>query len=357
MQLSTIDRRAFLQAAGAAAAVATVASAQQPPAGAKNTLGISYSSYSIRWQAATSDGALPRMNGAVDFLRHAKSLGAAGVQTAVGEWNNAQTSEIRTLLDREGLFFEGQVNLPRGPGDGERFERQIQAAKAAGANIVRAVCLGGRRYETFATDAEFAVFTQQSRDKLQQAEPIVRKHGVKLAIENHKDWRIGEMLDLLKRLGSEWVGINLDLGNSIALLEDPLETVVAFAPLTFTTHLKDMGVQPYADGFLLSEVPLGGGYLDLAKIIAVCRAANPAVRFNLEMLTRDPLKIPCLTDRYWATMPAVPGRDLARMLAAVKAKSASALPAIAGLSQDERIRYEEKNNADSIAFARTKLGL
>jgi sugar phosphate isomerase/epimerase len=165
------------------------------------------------------------------------------------------------------------------------------------------------------------------------------------------------MLDLLKRLGSEWVGVNLDIGNSIALLEDPLETVQALAPLTFTTHFKDMGVRPYDEGFLLSEVVLGEGYLDLAKIIAICRQANPAVRFNLEMLTRDPLKIPCLTDRYWATMPTVPGRDLARMLATVKSKTAAKLPAVAGLSQDERIRYEEQNNADSIAFARTKLGL
>jgi len=356
-----LDRRTFLQAAGAAAALTsatlTTGHAQQPAAGPKNTLGISYSSYSVRWQAATADGQLPRMIGAADFLKHAKKLGAAGVQTLVGEWTEAQSREIRELLDREGLFFEGQVGLPRLPADRERFERQIQSAKAAGASIVRAVCLGGRRYETFATDAEFAVFVQQSRAKLEQAEPIVKKHGMKLAIENHKDWRIGEMLELLKRLGSEWVGINLDIGNSIALLEDPLETVEAFAPLTFTTHFKDMGVRPYDEGFLLSEVPVGQGYLDLAKIIAVCRKANPAVRFNLEMLTRDPLKVPCLTDRYWATMPAVPGRDLAHMLATVKAKAAAKLPAVAGLTQDQRIRYEEAHVADSLTFARDKLGL
>jgi len=358
MHATPLNRRTFLQAAGAAAALAGTAAAQQAAAGPANTLGISYSSYSVRWQAATADGQLPRMTGAVDFLRHAKKIGAAGVQTVVGEWDERQAREVRELIDREGLFFEGQVGLPRVPADAERFDKQIQAAKAAGASIVRAVCLGGRRYETFATDAEFAAFVQQSRAKLRLAEPIVKRHRVRLAIENHKDWRIGEMLDLLKQLASEWVGINLDIGNSIALLEDPLEVVEAYAPLTYTTHFKDMGVRAYDDGFLLSEVPLGEGYLDLAKIIAVCRQANPAVRFNLEMLTRDPLQVPCLTERYWATMPAVPGRDLARTLAAVRSKSsAKPLPAVAGLSRDERIRYEEANVVQSLEFARKKLGL
>ncbi len=353
-----LHRRTVLQAAAATAALAPFAQAQPPSARASGTLGISYSSYSLRWRESSSDGKLPRLLGAVDFLQHAKALGAAGVQTVIGEWDAAQTREIRELTGREGLFFEGQVQLPRGPADGERFERQIQAAKAAGAQVVRAVCLGGRRYETFATDAEFAVFANLSRSKLQQAEPIVRRHGVRLAIENHKDWRIDEMLDLLKRLSSEWVGVNLDLGNSIALLEDPLETVQAYAPLTFTTHFKDMGVRPYEDGFLLSEVPVGEGYLDMAKIIAVCRQANPAVHFNLEMITRDPLKIPCLTEKYWATMPTVPGRDVARTLAAVRSKaSAKPLPMVTGKNRDERVAYEEANVVQSLEYARTKLGL
>jgi sugar phosphate isomerase/epimerase len=358
MNDNPLNRRTLLQATVATLAMGSMSQAQSPKPAASGTLGISYSSYSVRWQASSGDGKLPRMLGAADFLKHAKSLGAAGVQTVVGEWNEAQTREIRELTDREGLFFEGQVQLPRNPADGERFDRQIQNAKAAGASIVRAVCLGGRRYETFSTDAEFAAFVSLSRSKLQQAEPIVSKHQVKLAIENHKDWRIGEMLDLLQRLSSEWVGINLDLGNSIALLEDPLEVVQAYAPLTFTTHFKDMGVRPYDKGFLLSEVPVGEGYLDLAKIIAVCRQSNPAVRFNLEMITRDPLQVPCLTEKFWATMPTVSGRDVARTLSAVRSKaSAKPLPMVSGNSRDERIAYEEANVVQSLEYARTKLGL
>src|SRR5207253_5553332 len=120
--------------------------------------------------------------------------------------------------------------------------------------------------------------------------------------ENHKDWRAPELLDILKRLSSQWVGVCVDTGNNIALLEEPTAVVEALAPHAISSHLKDMAVQEYEEGFLLSEVPLGEGFLDLKRMVAVLQKANPTIQFNLEMITRDPLKIPCLTSKYWATM-------------------------------------------------------
>src|SRR5690606_25602157 len=131
---------------------------------------------------------------------------------------------------------------------------------------------------------------------LQLAEPVVRKHRVKLAVENHKDWRASELIDILDKLDSEWLGVTLDFGNSISLLEDPMDVVRTLAPRALSTHVKDMGVAEYEDGFLLSEVPLGQGLLDLPAIVNICRKYNPEITFNLEMITRDPLKVPCLQD-------------------------------------------------------------
>ena len=144
---------------------------------------------------------------------------------------------------------------------------------------------------------------------------------------------------MLRRLSSQWVGVTVDTGNSVALLEDPLEVVRAYAPWVMTTHVKDMGVQESPDGFLLAEVPLGSGFLDLAKIVATVRKARPGIRLNLEMMTRDPLKIPCLTPKYWATYENVPGKHLAAMLRLVRAKASSRpLPTVSGRDVEERIR-------------------
>jgi sugar phosphate isomerase/epimerase len=141
-------------------------------------------------------------------------------------------------------------------------------------------------------------------------------------------------------------------------MEEPTAFAEAYAPLVVTTHFKDMAVKEYEDGFLLSEVPLGEGYLDLARIKAVCEKANPKVQFNLEMITRDPLKIPCLTDKYWATMRDVSGWHLAKTLAMVRREEHSeALPAVRGLGPAERLALEEEHVRRSFEYARRELGL
>src|SRR5262249_47531886 len=187
--------------------------------------------------------------------------------------------------------------------DTERFEADLKATRAAGAEVVRTVCMPGRRYETFDTAEQFKRFAEDAEKAIRRAEPVAARHRVTLAVENHKDWRTDEMLGWLKKLSSGWVRVCLDTGNSVALLEDPTATAEALAPFVATTHLKDMGVAEYADGFLLSEVPFGEGFLDLSKIVALVRKANPKVRLNLEMITRDPLKVPIPTPNYCSTLP------------------------------------------------------
>jgi sugar phosphate isomerase/epimerase len=156
----------------------------------------------------------------------------------------------------------------------------------------------------------------------------------------------------MKKLESEFVGVCLDTGNNNALLDDPLETARALAPWTLTVHLKDMGVEESADGFLLSEVPLGQGRLDLKAVVGAVRKANPKARFNLEMITRDPLSIPCLTEKYWATLERVPGRDLARMLAWVRAGvRKEPLPRISKLPVEDRLKAEDRHVRESFEFA------
>ena len=119
------------------------------------------------------------------------------------------------------------------------------------------------------------------------------------------------------------LGVCLDTGNNLAVLDDPIETVEKLAPWTFNVHFKDMAMEECDDGFLLSEVPLGEGMLDMPRIVDIIRRARPEVRFSLEMITRDPLLVPCLTDRYWASFDDENGgRDLARMLTRIRAQPA-----------------------------------
>jgi sugar phosphate isomerase/epimerase len=348
------SRREFLAAAaGAVPALCGLKAADRraasPP---RERLGIVVHSYRIRW-AADRDS---KFRDPLAFLEFCWQRGAGGVQIPLGVRDEKYASRLRKQLEMHGLSLEGSIRLPRDKADVERFATEVQSACQCGAMIVRTVTLAGRRYEAFASADAFRQFAKQARRSLALARPIVERHKVRLAVENHKDWQAGELVDLIKEIGSPFVGVCVDTGNNLALLEKPLETTQALAAHAFTTHLKDMAVAEYADGFLLAEVPLGTGFLDLGQIIATLRRAQPRVPLNLEMITRDPLKIPCLSRKYWATLEKVPGRRLADILALVRAKGGKkSLPSLDGLSREAKIQREEENVRQCLRYARERL--
>jgi hypothetical protein len=81
------------------------------------------------------------------------------------------------------------------------------------------------------------------------------------------------------------------------------------------------------------------------------------VRFVLELITRDALSVPCLTEAYWTTMPTVPGSDLARTLGFVRRHRARELQVVKSLSEEKQLALEDANIAQSLRYARERLEL
>jgi sugar phosphate isomerase/epimerase len=210
----------------------------------------------------------------------------------------------------------------------------------------------------FRSLGEWRDFVRDSRAKIARAVPIAEKYRVPLGLENHKDWTVDELAGLMQEYSSEWLGVCLDTGNNLALLDDPMEVVERLAPYTLNTHLKDMALAEYPEGLLLVEPVFGEGYLDLRRIVAAVRQARPGARFTVEQLTRNPLKVPVLTDRYWASFSDRNGRYLARTMAAARAHAwKGPLPEPEKLDRDARIRLEEDNVVKCLKFAAGELGM
>jgi len=302
--------------------------------------------------AVSQAGGRPQVRDAYEFLEKCSALGAGGIQAQL----NGDLAKLRSRAEQLGMWIEGMVSVPRN-GDVAAFERSLTDARTAGATVVRAAMLSGRRYETFSTLGEWKKWVEQTHEALRLVVPVIERQKVTLAIENHKDWTLDDMQHLLKSYSSEYLGVCLDFGNNIALLDDPMETLETLAPFAKSTHVKDMGVRPYADGFLLSEVPLGTGFLDLPRMVSVLQKANSRIQFSLEMITRDPLKVPCLTTQYWTVFPERNGKYLAQTIRLVRQNSggASPLPTVSGLANDERVRIEEENVKACLRYARDKL--
>ena len=294
---------------------------------------------------------------ALDFLEYCHSLGAGGIQIALDSSAPEYAARLGRRCQELGMYLEAIVPLPQPDSLGD-FEQRVAAAKLAGALCLRSACLPTRRYETFTSLEDWKKFAVQSRQRLLNVLPILERQRLPLGIENHKDWIADELVGLLRGFSSEWLGACVDTGNNIALLEDPMEVVEKLAPYAVTTHIKDMAADEYQDGFRMAEVPCGKGALDLKRIVTTISEARPTAKFSLEMITRDPLQIPCLTDAYWATFPDRHAVDLARTLHWVRSrKRLEPLTQISVLDQATRLRVEEQNVRDCLQYAHDNLGL
>ncbi len=321
----------------------------------RKRLGLVIHSYWQRWHGKLASAARPAFGSELEVLRQVRDLGAGSFQITVKGWNREFAEAMRGLAEASDVKLEASLDLPRDPVDVARFEHEVQIARHAGMTILR-TWIGGRRYEDFSTRAAFDAFKQRAQAGLELAEPIVRRHGVCLGVENHKDFHAPELATMLGRVSSEHVGACIDLGNSLALLEDPLAVVECLAPLVVTTHIKDIAVQESAAGFRMAEVPLGEGMLDLPLMLALVERANPRVEHHLEMITRDPLEIRCRDEGYWATFPDKPRGEMDRTLALVRSKQAVSLPAMAGKTADEILVLEEENIRRCFSASVAKLG-
>jgi sugar phosphate isomerase/epimerase len=295
-----------------------------------------------------------------DFIEHCHNLGFGVVETRLASTEPAAIRQLRDRLESYHMRCIIDAPLPRADSDLAAYEASVKAAKDAGV-ISMHTAMTQRRYEQFDTLEAFHKDFERCQATIARAEPVLRKYRMRLGIENHKGWRSAEQSAWLRRVSSEWVGVHFDFGNNVSLCEDPSETLHNLLPYIVACHLKDMAVEPYEDGFLLSEVPLGEGFLDIPAMVAAVQAKDPNTPFDLEMITRDPLKIPVFTDKYWVTFDAsspLPGRDLAHTLELVrKHKPASPPPQATGLSTAGLVQLESECVRKSIEYARRRLSL
>lgn len=345
-----MNRRHFIATLPALAAARSLLAA----AGASQSrLGICTFSSHQHWKAVGAKHEGVKFTNALSFYRYGREIGAEGVQTPL---RGAKAAEMRELVESDGGYYEGELRLPKVEGELAVFENEVLQTREAGATVARAVFTNGRRYEAFKTREEIRAFHEQAKRTLALIEPVLRKHQLKVAIENHKDHTTEELVALMRGISSEWVGVLVDTGNNIALLEEPHGVIETLAPFALSVHLKDMAVQSSDDGFLLSEVPLGTGMLGLPRMIATLSKANPALVFNLEMATRDPLRVPCLTESFFATFPERKATHLDAAMQRVKANPPKQPPpVVSGKLTAQVLAEEETNNRHGLDWMQKQL--
>jgi sugar phosphate isomerase/epimerase len=353
----TLTRRGFLASVPAAALAAGIRAQGEEGSG----MCLAYTSFAVRMLQGrdilkSTAAALP----ASALLDLCVRFGAHGAQidwSQIESHDPAALAALKDRADRDRLKLELSVpasclESPQAYGD------MVKTATALGVTHVRIALLYGRRYESFKTRDEWTAWHAKWAAQLQTMKPVIESHPVVVGLENHKDHLSTELAALLHSLNSARIGVCFDFGNNLSLLEEPQQTLETLAPFVVTTHLKDMAVKPTADGFELSEVPLGEGILPLAEMIATLRAHRPDVPMCLEMLTRDPLQVPYKTDRYWIALDRPAPQSLAAFEHHVLSRaSPNPVPHITGLPPADQIALEDELVRRCMEYGRRTLQL
>lgn len=120
---------------------------------------------------------------------------------------------------------------------------------------------------------------------LKQIEPELKKHRIKLCMENHERVRSDELISVIKEVNSPWIGLLFDFGNSMMAWEEPIVAAKNMAPYMFSTHCKDHIIvkdESVEYGHRISGIPLGDGNLDVEGCIKIIKENTMLTRINLE---------------------------------------------------------------------------
>jgi sugar phosphate isomerase/epimerase len=189
------------------------------------------------------------------------------------DWSAVELEELRVTAGRRGVTLEvGASTL-----DVEYLRAHLEIAHALDAHLLRVVPhSGSEQQQKLRVDDLCAVL-----DKLV---PFCREHDIVLAVENYFDLSDDDLLQTVRRMDDEHVGICLDTANSTGFLERPEETARALAPHVVSLHLKDYVVTKHPGvGYRITGAPLGEGWLDARAVLDAIERAGREPNVLLEL--------------------------------------------------------------------------
>ncbi|MBE1554726.1 sugar phosphate isomerase/epimerase family protein [Sporosarcina limicola] len=218
-----------------------------------------------------------------DFINKTVELGLDGVQINIIEdlnldpkWGTLGSNDprhlkkVRDLLQKHNLFCE----IDTSGIDAERLGEVIETASLLGADVIRTYINKGVYDERK---------TSNAHKEISKVLPLLKKHRIHLAIENHEEETADEIISVIKSVDSEWVGALCDIGNGMMAWEDPIDTVTKLAPYAVSTHFKDHIVIHDGDDYRVSGCPIGEGNIDIDECFKILTEKSSLNRINIEM--------------------------------------------------------------------------
>ena len=239
----------------------------------------------------------------------------------------------------------------------EHLALAIRVAHGVGSPVIRAV-LG--TWEDRLTDGGIERHMEQTAKVCRACRSRAIDAGVKIAIENHAgDMHSSEVVRLIDAAGKDYVGVNLDSGNALWTLEDPLASLEVLGPLTITTSLRDSAVWRTPHGANVQWTAMGEGEIDLVTYFARFKELCPGIPVHIETISGFAREFPYLDPTFWKAWPQMPAASFARFDALAergKPRSPWEPPGITDRTKAEQ-EYQKGELERSLSYCRKNLSL
>lgn len=240
-------------------------------------LGLDSYSYHLAFGAHPDFLPSKKMN-LFQFIERVKQLGLDGFQIDPMHLESKDEIYFREILNyakEKKLFLEyGAMGI-----DADYLSIELDICAKLESPVLRTFV----GFDRYSRDTNIDAEIEKAFNNLTKVKPKAESLQVKIAIENHGDLNSDELVSLVQQVDSPNVGICLDLGNSMATFEDPVEALEKMAPYSFTTHFKDYAVQMTNYGFKVKGIALGDGNIDLSSALKILKEKTTLDKIILEI--------------------------------------------------------------------------
>jgi 3-oxoisoapionate decarboxylase len=256
----------------------------------------------------------------------------------LGEVTPEALAELRDYALSRGI----RLIVPGGRVRAETLREDLRIAAALGAPAVRctlsSILCGDRR----GLEGGWQRHLRMCEQELERILPEAERLKVAIAMENHQDAASDDLLGLCRRFESPYLGVTLDTGNPLAVMEDPVEFASRIAPYLRHAHLKDYQVYPAPIGFRLVRCALGQGVIDFPALFRLFDRQEWPITRNIEMGALQARQIPILERSWWDELAP---RDARKILPALSLVWQNVRPA----DQEWRTPYERDTSGEELA--------
>lgn len=237
----------------------------------------------------------------------------------------------------------------------ETLALTIRTAKKLGSPVAR--CYLGNQKDR-SSDGGIQKHIEQTIKVIQANKSRAEGEGIQISIENHAgDMQSHELKALIEAAGKSYVGANIDPGNAVWAMEEPLAHLEVLGPYTNCSSVRDTMAWEDENGAVIQWTAIGEGLVDFAAYAKRFAELAPGVPLQVETISGFAKPMTWKKDEFWKPFPGY--RDTAAFKGWVEfTKKGKAIPTFKAPDgpgkKDAEIAYQKGELERSIKWLREK---